>query len=458
MIERGQLDESEKELSDLIIRFPDNHDLHFLLADSYRQSGDIDKAEDIYKNLSLNNPHEINILIHWAHFKEQIHKLDEARELIDVIQKKEPGNEEALLLSARIYRRNKQLDIAQTILKENIPDDNRTDEFSVKYYFELGAILDKAEHYSDAFSAITQANKLAIDYKNNHFDMARQKKGFQHIKQVLNKKALKQFGTFAQPDLEITPVFIVGFPRSGTSLLEQIFASHTQICAGDELPFISALENHVCQTTLKSQLAFPDCFTDTQLEVNMVNTMREFYLDGVASYGLPSNGKKLFTDKMPLNLLYLGLIHLLFPDSPIIHIRRHPLDVCLSAFFTNFSTGNRYAMRLEDTASYYSEVMALTEHYKQHLNLNYLELRYEDLVTNTEVEVRRLLDFIGLEWDENCLSHHLTKRISRTSSYEQVTNAMYTSSISRHHHYAPQLKPIIPTLEHIIHNFGYEIE
>ncbi len=456
MIERGQLSESEKKLSELITRFNDNQELYFLLADIYRQSGLIEKSQDIYKELSKNNHDDINILLRWANFKEQVHQLDDAEQLINKVLKHSHENEEALLLAARIHRRKKNYDKAQTILEKIKPDDNQADDFSVRYFFELGSVLDKAALYSDAFKAMSQANQLAINFKHNHFDMALQKEGFKHIKQVLNKDVLQQFSGFPEPKTDIKPLFIVGFPRSGTSLLEQIFASHSKICAGDELPFMSAIENHYCQTTLKNQQPFPDCFTGTQLDIDMVNLMRKFYLDGVKSYGLPSDGKKIFTDKMPLNLLYLGMIHLLFPSASIIHIRRHPLDVCLSAFFTNFTTGNRYAMRLEDTASYYSEVMALTEHYKQHLNLNYIEVRYEDLVTNTEAEIKRLLDFIGLEWDENCLSHHLTKRISKTSSYEQVTKAMYTSSISRHDNYQSELNKISPILDDLIRDFGHK--
>lgn len=457
LIERGQLEESIQKLSTLIMRYPDNHLFHYMLADAYRQSGLLEEAQAVYHKLVTDFPDNLSILIHWANLQEQTHQLEGAEKLAQRILKQSPDNEEALLLTARIARRQKQLDNAQTLLAKNTPEDGRVDSFSINYYFELGTTLDKAGKYDEAFSAMSLANQLCNTYRNNHFDQAHQGKGFEHITNVLNEEVLKQFGKGAEIETSVTPIFIVGFPRSGTSLLEQILASHSKVSAGDELPFIAALENHYCQTTMLSDLPYPDCFTDTQLNTDIINDMREFYLNGVASHNLPTHGNKLFTDKMPLNLLYLGLIHLLFPKSPILHIHRHPLDVCLSTFFTNFSIGNRYAMNLDDIAFYYSKVMALTQHYKQHLNLNYLELRYEDLATNTETEIRQILKFIGLEWEENCLSHHLTKRISKTASYEQVINPMYTSSINRYQHYNKQLEPIIPALQPLITEFGYKI-
>jgi len=456
MIRRGQLEEVTHELVEILDRYPDNYDFHYLLAEVYRQQGNDEKADDVYRALQAACPENQQIFIRWAKLKESLNQLKPAEALVEKALQHCPDEEEALLPQAKLLRRQKRFEEAEGILRKAAPIAKRTDAYSVNYYFELGTLLDRAGRYDDAFAALSRANQVNRDFRHNQFDQSQQARAFEHVKEVLRQAVLRRFPECRQVTTGATPIFVVGFPRSGTTLLEQMLASHPEITGGDELPLMTAIENHYCQTALRSNLPYPDCMAESDITCDAVNSMCDFYLQGAAGYGLPAGENRFFTDKMPLNLQYLGLIHLLFPDSPIVHIHRHPLDTCLSAFFTNFSVGNRYAMKLEDTAFYYAQVMSLVEHYKQQLDMNYLEVRYEDLVTNSEQTLQRILDFVDVPWDDHCLDFHHTSRVAKTSSYEQVTQPLYSTSIGRYRNYLKHVEAIRPQLESLISAFGYD--
>ena len=256
-----------------------------------------------------------------------------------------------------------------------------------------------------------------------------------------------------------TPVFIVGFPRSGTSLLEQILGSHPQIAPCGELLFIGDISNRKAAEITGSDLSYPDLLLDSTnpLTVDKLRALQDYYLDGVKSLDVTDADTRWVTDKMPHNALHVGLIALLFPASPIIHISRHPLNSCLSAYFSNFTSGHRYTSSLESTAQHYKQVMDMLLHYRT-IGINLLEIHYEDLVQNQENVTRQILEYVGAPWDDACLQHHKSNRVVKTASYEQVTQKIYTSSLYRYRNYHEAVKPIIPILESTIEQFGYSTE
>lgn len=165
-----------------------------------------------------------------------------------------------------------------------------------------------------------------------------------------------------------------------------------------------------------------------------------------------------FTDKMPLNETHLGLIALLFPASPLIHVIRHPLDVMVSALANHFTHGFFCASLLETAATHYFRVMELTEHYRTEMALRYLPIRYEAMVGKQTKTVRSMLDFIGVEFDENCLRFQENRRYARTASYAQVTEPLYDRSLHRYRHYRRYLEPVIPVLRPLIERLGYMVD
>jgi hypothetical protein len=188
-----------------------------------------------------------------------------------------------------------------------------------------------------------------------------------------------------------------------------------------------------------------------------LDELRDHYLNQVARLGFVEPGAHWFTDKMPLNETHLGLIALLFPQAPLIHVIRHPLDTILSVFSNSLTHGFHCAFALESAAQHYRLVMELVEHYRSELPLRYLPVRYEDIVDDQENSVRRMLDFIGEPFDEACLSFHENRRYARTASYAQVTERLYDHSRYRYRNYLHRLAPAVEMLTPVIERLGYGI-
>ena len=255
------------------------------------------------------------------------------------------------------------------------------------------------------------------------------------------------------------PVFIVGFPRSGTTMVEQTLSAHPKISAGDELSFMQDL-TRIIPRWLASPNPFPGALTDLWMGDNRIapNQFRDYYLRRSGELGIFEEGARFFTDKMPLNEMHLGLIHILFPHSPIIHVRRHPLDI-LTSNFSNFLThGFNQSFDAKTIAQHYVLVDELVEHYRRELDLNYLEVRYEQIVENQEKHVRRMLEFIGVEFDPRCLSFDENQRYARTASYAQVTEKLYDKSVFRFRHYRKHLDQAVAILRPTLWRLGYSTE
>jgi hypothetical protein len=161
---------------------------------------------------------------------------------------------------------------------------------------------------------------------------------------------------------------------------------------------------------------------------------------------------------MPLNETHLGLIALLFPETPLIHVIRHPLDIMVSAVSNHFTHGFFCASALDTAARHYVRVMDLVQKYRSEMALRYLPVRYEDMVTEQEATVRSVLDFIGEPFDPKCLRFHENQRYARTASYAQVTERLYDRSRFRYRHYRKHLEPVIPILQAHIERLGYTVE
>jgi hypothetical protein len=211
---------------------------------------------------------------------------------------------------------------------------------------------------------------------------------------------------------------------------------------------------------LASPLAYPDALAELWLadKRDGLDQLRDDYLRRARQLGVVQPGATWFTDKMPLNETHLGLIALIFPEAPLIHVLRHPLDVVLSVFSNNLTHGFYCAYDLETAARHYVLVSELLEHYRREMTLRYLPLRYEDMVLDHEASVRRVLSFIGATFDEKCLRFHENRRYARTASYAQVSEPLYDRSVFRYRNYLEHLRPVIPILEPVITRLGYTIE
>ncbi|HSD73236.1 MAG TPA: sulfotransferase, partial [Steroidobacteraceae bacterium] len=253
------------------------------------------------------------------------------------------------------------------------------------------------------------------------------------------------------------PIFVLGFPRSGTTLIEQVLASHSRVRAGGELAFIADLRR-LANALFQGPEPFPENLARTWTADNAhaASLFRDYYFARAEQYGLLEPGKAFFVDKMPFNEIWLPLIRMAFPEAKIVHVIRHPLDVCVSVMANNLTHGFSCGYRIEDVVHHFAAVFALVEHYRRELEVGELELRYESFVANQAAETRRLLAHIGLEFDEACLRFHETRRYAPTPSYAQVTEKLNDRSIGRHRHYAAHLKPFLPRLAPLMARYGYE--
>jgi len=224
------------------------------------------------------------------------------------------------------------------------------------------------------------------------------------------------------------PVFVVGMPRSGTTLVEQILASHPDVHGAGELNLLSEVSGGALFPTLGRELP----------------AWGRAYAERLAAL---APGKRRVVDKMPSNFQFLGLIQLMLPNARIIHCRRDPIDTCLSCYSRKFADRQDFSYDLRDLGRYYRAYEDLMDHWRRLLpHDRLLEVRYEDLVNDLRTEAERLVAFCGLEWNEACLDFHRTDRPVQTASVNQVRQPIYRSSVSRWKQYARHLEPLLGAL------------
>ena len=243
------------------------------------------------------------------------------------------------------------------------------------------------------------------------------------------------------------PLFIVGMPRSGTTLVEQILASHSQAVGLGEV-------NHFRDAALGMAGAGPGIkglggtgrdFPEGVLDLEP-GDFRRIGRDYARQLGAAAKKARRVTDKMPRNFFFAGLIRLALPEARIVHCVRDPLDTCLSCFQIHFPDGQEFAYDLTDLGRYYRLYARLMDHWRALIGDGILDLRYEDLVTDPEPAMRRLLDFAGLEWEDACLDFHRSDRLVRTASAQQVRRPIYRTAVKRWQRYEKHLGPLIEAL------------
>jgi hypothetical protein len=234
------------------------------------------------------------------------------------------------------------------------------------------------------------------------------------------------------------PIFIVGLPRSGSTLLEQILASHSQVQGTMELPEIPRIVNELRGRELDdTNPRYPRVLAE--LSAADFRRLGETYL---ANVGVYRDGKPFFIDKMPNNFRHIGLIHLILPNAKIIDARRAPVACCFSNFKQLFASGQEFTYGIDDLARYYRSYIRLMDHWEAVLPGRILRVQHEDVVADLEGNVRRLLEFCGLDFEPACLEFYRTDRSVRTASSEQVRQPIYKESLDQWRHFEPWLGPL----------------
>jgi tetratricopeptide (TPR) repeat protein len=428
------------------------------LAWNLKNQGRIAEARGLYEEATADGSEVLQTLLGWARMEEADRNFTRADELLERAEKLAPGNPSILLSRAvvlgRIQSYEKALDLLDTIAAQN-PDGG----LGANELLEKGRLLDKMGRYREAFAAFAEGKRLC-----------REVSGLVYLDEQARQLVERSRGFFTATRLRIMPralpradlpqpIFVLGFPRSGTTLIEQTLSAHPLISAGDELPFVNEITGSMPRM-LNSPLNYPEALAELWMgdRCNGLDELRDYYLQRVMQLGILEPDARWFTDKMPLNETHLGLIALIFPRAPLIHVLRHPLDVVLSVFSNHLTHGFYCSYALETAARHYLRVMELVEHYRSEMTLHYLPVRYEDVVDEQEASVQRILDFIDVPFDRACLDFQENRRYARTASYAQVTEPLYDSSRYRYRHYLAELEPVIPLLEPMIRRLGYAVD
>jgi predicted Zn-dependent protease len=311
-------------------------------------------------------------------------------------------------------------------------------------HFALGRAFEHRREYAPAFAHYAIGN--ARRRKTLPYDITAFEEKTRRVRAVFDGEFFAERAGSGCP--ERGPIFVVGLPRSGSTLIEQILASHTQVEGTFELPNILSIVRRFDHAD-RAHDAYPEEVRRAPVEI--FATLGRRYLDETAAI---RGGRPYFIDKMPNNFSHVGLIHAMLPHAIVIDARRHPLDACFSAFKQYFAEGQSFSYDLDDLGRYYRCYLELLDHWNAVLPGRVLTVQYEALVRDPEANIRRLLGHCGLEFEPACLAFHETVRPVRTASAEQVRQPLYTSGVGYWKHFAAELEPLRRALGDSIERFA----
>ncbi len=319
------------------------------------------------------------------------------------------------------------------------PDDQAHLAFALGKAFEDSADFDRSFEFYERGNAIRR-KQHRYNPKINVFDTARQIK-------ALDKAFfdMRKGQGCPAPD----PIFIVGLPRAGSTLLEQILASHSQVDGTTELPDIIAISRKLGQRSRKNPAGYyPEVLVE--LSAEKLRELGEGYLETTR---VQRRGAPFFIDKMPNNFQHIGLIHLILPNAKIIDARRHPMAGCFSCYKQLFAQGQTFTYNLTDLGHYYRDYVRLMDHWDEVLPGRVWRVQYEDMVADSEAQIRQLLDYCGLDFEEQCLRFYETERAVRTPSSEQVRQPIYKQGLEQWRSFDRHLEPLRKALGPVLDRY-----
>lgn len=419
--------EAEKSIIKSLQVLPNAAQLYYGLAVALTYQGRYDDAlASVARGLEI-SPDDPRGLLSEANIYERQGDLEESYKRIRLLIERgfAQGNELALSLFLRLCRNYDCCDEAVELANRYLAIHGNSARMSMSLHQALADFYDKLGSYDDAFAHFEKLNVLtnvAFDREKYATEM---KKIIDKFTPEMMKKAPRAVNSSERP------VFIIGMPRSGTTLVEQILASHPEVYGGGEITELNIMIQSMPP-------GFFPKYIDT-IQQETLDELAENYLDKLAT--LNPDAKRV-TDKMPGNFIHLGLIALLFPQSRVIHCMRNPLDTCLSIFFQHFGASHPYASNLSNIGFFYKEYLRMMEHWKKVVSLSMLEIQYEELVADQEKFSKEIIAFCGLDWDDRIMQFHETERDVATASYGQVRQPIYTSSVARWKKYEKYLGPL----------------
>ena len=395
----GRFDEALKIYDEVLARFPETAPLHLLRGHALKTVGRTDEAIDAYRQTYRTNQNCGDA--YWSLANLKTFRFADSE--VDAMQRKE--SEADLEVDDRVH-----------------------------FCFALGKHFEDQKDYATSFDYYHRGNELRRQQLGFSADLLSSRLALQ--RQVMTPELFAKYSGSGCHDAD--PIFIVGLPRAGSTLLEQILASHSQVDGTQELPNIGALAFKLDgRRAMSDAPKYPYCLADIDIQ-----ELKKFGEQFLADTRIHRGKAPFFIDKMPNNFRHIGLIHMILPNARIIDARREAISCCFSGFKQLFSSGQEFTYGLHQIGQYYNDYLDLMEHWDEVLPGKVLRVQHEDVVADLEGQVRRLLDYCGLPFEQACVDFHTTQRSVRTPSSEQVRQPIFTTSLEAHKPFEPWLGPL----------------
>jgi len=418
---------------------PDHAESHMVYASAIGATGAHDEAVKAYQDAIAIAPEKAGAICGLANHQKTIGRQDEAianyRRAIAVKQ----DHAEAYWSLANLKTfsfTDEEVEAMQALLKTaDLPDESRC-----QLHNALGLEYEGRRDYALAYENFVSCN--TVRRKSESYDPVDTESMYGRIIEMFDQDFLERDAVAEENP--VTPIFVVGLPRSGSTLIEQILASHSQVDGTHELGDLSRLVQ-AAHREKNRRPQFPDGFAN-----NSVDDWREIGAEYLRRTEVYRRGAPFFVDKNPNNFIYAGIIRLALSNAKIINARRHPLDSCFGSFKQLFASGQPFTYDMTELAEYYLQYSRLMDHWHKVLPGFVLDVQYEDVVADLESQVRRILDYCGLPFEEQCLRFHETDRAVKTASSEQVRRPIYSSSVNLWRNYESHIDELVHILEPLL--------
>lgn len=438
LIEIDELDECEPVVRGAIRLQPELPQPYALLGNLYSKRGDFESAVEAYKQALEKQPNHGASLAAMGHALKTIGRQEESIDSYRDCISKFPDFGEAYwaLANLKTFRFS---DEEVAVMEQAVENDKLPDETRVNFNYSLGKALEDNGDYDRAFAAYARGN--ALRRPNENYDPVHTEMVHDQIIDTITSDFVARNAGFGDPD--DAPIFIVGLPRSGSTLIEQILASHSLVDGTHELPDLPRIIKTI-NDQRPHDVGYPEAL---QHYGEDLATLGRQYIEATRRY---RKGAPYFTDKMPNNFASIGLLAVILPNAKIVNARRHPLDSCMGCFKQLFYKGQSFTYDLVELGEYYLEYERLMAHWNEILPGKVLDVRYEDMVADQEGQTRGLIEHCGLPWEEQVLRFYETDRAVNTASSEQVRQPIYSKSVNSWRRFEDHLEPLIEVLEPLL--------
>lgn len=438
LLDAHKMDQADKVLADALARKPEDHDVLNLMGRAASERGKLDEALAHLRRALELKPDHADALSNMGNALKALGRLDEALEAYVRSQAIDPKCTDIYvnLADSKKFAAGDPHLVAMEALEQGGKPLSDTDRLELD--FALGKAYADIKDYKRSFEHLLRAN--AAKREQVQYDELAMLDLCARIESVFTPEFIARKAGIGDPTR--VPIFIIGMPRSGTTLIEQILASHPEVYGAGELETLNELVSDFGAIVGGTVVPHPEFVP--MLDANALRQIAARYLDGLRKH---APAAKRITDKMPSNYYYAGLIHLAMPNAVIIHTIRDPIDTCISCFSKKFTVGHNYTYDLAELGRYHRRYRRLMAHWRRILPPHrILDVRYEDLVADLEGGARRILSHCGLPWNDACLSFHETERPVRTASASQVRQPIYQTAVGRWRVYEEFLAPLLEAL------------